>query len=701
LKKISKRYTNSSTFLTEIEALLTIYDNGGHPNISGLRDMYEDNSHFYLVMDLISGGELFDHLSQDGAYSEADAARLIFEIASALAFLHGVGVVHNDLKPENIMLCSRNRRGGTIKLIDFGCAAVGQVTTMGEDMDENDDYDNNQDDEIALNTPSTIFSTQLLPENGTTGYWSPERFQGQICNPAVDIWAVGVILYIMLMGFHPFDRNCDRTDDEVAAAIQENPSPPLDDQHAGHISPSAKDLIRRLMDPDPSKRITGYDLFHHPWVQGETATTEKIEDSDKKLSEFQDLRYKLEASVFSELVKFGHQDLSMSEARKTHRSGRGLSVMKAVFDVFDEDGKGYLTEKDIGKAVTQRTGEILQSRDTKEFLALGNSESGDGEVSFSHFSKLFSGLRHRHFPRGHVIFDAGDVGSSMYFLSSGKVEIKTRKGQLVAILRGGDFFGEGSLLDKDKKRYTTAKCATPVDVIEIKREDFDRYTQSSIDTKNELKRKWRARSLMYAKNLLRLERNLQQRVLKKGDVVYREGDKSDSMFRVDDKEGGELEVLHGDVLVHKYTAGDSFGESSLLFDKPRSSTVRCVSDECFIHEMRKEDFLAVLESSPDLGAALRNMCLKRLFKRAVKQFSMYQKRGLSDDDIIAAFHDSDLDKSGTLNVDEVRALMHRMDPNFPMIDIQQLMKFVDVDEDGFVSLDEFKRIFRQFEDVKA
>jgi serine/threonine protein kinase len=89
LKKISKRYTNSSTFLAETNALLQIYDNGGHPNISGLRDMYEDYSHFYLVMDLISGGELFDHLSNDGAYSEADAARLVFEIASALAFLHG------------------------------------------------------------------------------------------------------------------------------------------------------------------------------------------------------------------------------------------------------------------------------------------------------------------------------------------------------------------------------------------------------------------------------------------------------------------------------------------------------------------------------------------------------------------------------------------------------------------------------------
>jgi hypothetical protein len=89
LKKISKRHTNSSAFRNETAALLRIYDNGGHPNISGLRDMYEDYSHFFLILDLIKGGEMFDHLSKEGAYSEADSARLIFEVASALAFLHG------------------------------------------------------------------------------------------------------------------------------------------------------------------------------------------------------------------------------------------------------------------------------------------------------------------------------------------------------------------------------------------------------------------------------------------------------------------------------------------------------------------------------------------------------------------------------------------------------------------------------------
>ena len=116
--------------------------------------------------------------------------------------------------------------------------------------------------------------------------------------------------------------------------------------------------------------------------------------------------------------------------------------------------------------------------------------------------------------------------------------------------------------------------------------------------------------------------------------------------------------------------------------------------------MRGEDFMAVMNSSPGMAEALRNMCRKRLFKKAVKQFSLEKNRGLSDEDIVAAFHDADMDKSGSLNVEEVRRLMHRMDPRFPVSEIVALLKFVDVDEDGQVSLEEFKKIFRQFEDEK-
>jgi Protein kinase domain len=104
VKKISKRATDDESFQREMDALLHIRKHGGHPNICGLRANYDQGDYYYLVLDLVSGGEMFDHLCNHGAYSEADAARMIREVASALAFLHGLNTVHGDLKPENCTL---------------------------------------------------------------------------------------------------------------------------------------------------------------------------------------------------------------------------------------------------------------------------------------------------------------------------------------------------------------------------------------------------------------------------------------------------------------------------------------------------------------------------------------------------------------------------------------------------------------------
>jgi serine/threonine protein kinase len=457
LKKISKRYTNSSSFKTETDALLHIYDNGGHPNISGLRDMYEDYNHYYMILDLVSGGEMFEHLINYGAYSEADAARLMYEIASALAFLHGIGIVHADLKPENLLLDSKKRIDGVVKIIDFGCAVINDEAATGK---------------RTLNAPHA-------GSNGTTAYWPPERFdKGEklVADPAMDMWAVGIILYIMLTGVHPFDISGTSSDDEIEEIIQKNPNLPIGEGFTDHLSPSAVDLIRRLMAPSPEDRITAYEMLNHSWVRGETASSEKIQDSDKRLSRFKDLRNQLEAGIFAVLVHQGYKDASLSEKHKTG-SERGeeasTNLMKAAFDVFDKEDKGFITSDDLSRVVSERTGLKVSPRDTQAYLA---SREGDesGMISLSSFSKLSAGIRHRHFPRGHIIFRVGEKGDAMYFLNSGKVEVQTRKGQLVAILRSGDFFGEGSLLSEENTRFTTARCATPVDVIEIKREDFER-----------------------------------------------------------------------------------------------------------------------------------------------------------------------------------------------------------------------------------
>ena len=466
LKKISKRYTKSTNFKTETDALLRIYDNGGHPNISGLRDMYEDYTHFYMILDLVSGGEMFEHLIHYGAYSEADAARLMHEVASALAFIHGVGVVHADLKPENLLLCSKNRLDGTIKMIDFGCAVVEDVDSGGGEGE-------------------TLATKQSEGSTGTTAYWPPERFQkGTIPDAPMDMWSVGVILYIMLTGVHPFDVEGMSTDEEIEARIKSADSPPFDPEYTSHLSDSAIDLIKQLMEKDPKKRLTAYEMLQHPWVRGETATKEKMMDSDKKLSRFKDLRQQLEAGVFAVLVSHGHKDYTLSESRSRKLNARNSGdrqeasshIMKRAFEAFDAEGKGYITSNDLGRIVSAHIGKQVSSSDTEEFIATQRGQKGNGtsseNISLSDFSSIFSGIKHKHFPRGHIIFHAGDDGDAMYFINSGKVEIKTRKGQLVAILRSGDFFGEGSLLDEKNKRFTMAKCATPVDVIQIQREDF-------------------------------------------------------------------------------------------------------------------------------------------------------------------------------------------------------------------------------------
>jgi serine/threonine protein kinase len=236
LKKISKRFTNSSAFSNETAALWRVYDNGGHPNISGLRDIYEDYSHFYVILDLARGGELFDHLIKDGQYSEMDAARLATEILSALAFLHNIGVTHCDLKPENILLCSGRRGGETVKLIDFGCAIV----------------DKRGDDDLPFQSSQSNNATKSI---GTRAYWPPECFgKKSKKTDAMDMWSVGVILFIMLVGKHPFDIKGIKTDAEIEETIKSNPHPPM--HLTTHLSPSARDFMRKLMEPNPDERLT-------------------------------------------------------------------------------------------------------------------------------------------------------------------------------------------------------------------------------------------------------------------------------------------------------------------------------------------------------------------------------------------------------------------------------------------------------------
>jgi len=570
LKEIAKRYTNRSAFRNETDALLRIWDNGGHPNISGLRDMYEDHSHYYLILDLVSGGEMFQHLIAYGAYSEADAARLMREVASALAFLHGIGIVHADLKPENLLLCSKMVSNGTIKIIDFGCASVAKSSHQQEEeahstsagFDPNDEREDDGDQSV-----------------GTTAYWPPERFlPGAAATPAMDMWSTGVILYIMLTGVHPFDPHGNSSDAEIEKRLLENPAPPMG-EFTAHLSPSAIDLVKKLMHRDPEKRLNAYSMMRHPWICGETARTEKMEGSAEKLSKFKEMREGIESAIFAALVESSGDGDKINEALVMPRGNTKKSdmhIMKKAFAIFDQAGKGYVTSDDLGRVVSKVTGKVVSSADSKEMLAAASDAGFDEEfspgLSLAVFSDLFGNFKYVHFPKGEMIFNAGDDADAMYFITSGKVELLTRKGQLISILRHGDFFGERGLLESGSKCFTGAKAVTPVDAIKITKKDFIRYAKAS-STKGiqqSLKLKHKINLLRNAKSLIRLQTNLTTRILEKGEVVYAEGDVGDSMFHVDEYDGGELDVYHDNVKVHEYKAGETFGESSLLLKRPRS-----------------------------------------------------------------------------------------------------------------------------------
>ncbi len=188
LKKIPKEYTQNAEFQREMNALLHIRANGGHPNICMLKENFDEEDDYLLVFDLIEGGEMFYHLIQHGAYSEADASRLVRQVASALDFCHGIGLVHADLKPENIMLrnyiLQKNRADFMVKLIDFGCSEV---------LSHPEEHEG-----------SRLPSRKLTHADGaTTAYCPPEAFDNEDIgiNPSMDMWALGGKCSFLLASF--------------------------------------------------------------------------------------------------------------------------------------------------------------------------------------------------------------------------------------------------------------------------------------------------------------------------------------------------------------------------------------------------------------------------------------------------------------------------------------------------------------------
>ncbi|XP_052317836.1 calcium/calmodulin-dependent protein kinase (CaM kinase) II beta 1 isoform X31 [Oncorhynchus keta] len=197
-----------------------------------LHDSISEEGFHYLLFDLVTGGELFEDIVAREYYSEADASHCIQQILEAVLHCHQMGVVHRDLKPENLLLASKCKNAA-VKLADFGLA----IEVQGDQQ-------------------------AWFGFAGTPGYLSPEVLRKEAYGKPVDIWACGVILYILLVGYPPFwDEDQHKLYQQIKAGAYDFPSPEWDT-----VTPEAKNLINQMLTINPAKRITAQEALKHPWV---------------------------------------------------------------------------------------------------------------------------------------------------------------------------------------------------------------------------------------------------------------------------------------------------------------------------------------------------------------------------------------------------------------------------------------------------
>uniref|UniRef100_A0A3Q2XGR4 Calcium/calmodulin-dependent protein kinase IGa n=1 Tax=Hippocampus comes TaxID=109280 RepID=A0A3Q2XGR4_HIPCM len=231
LKCLKKKHLTHSNLENEINVLKRIK----HDNVIGLEDFYESRTHYYLVMQLVSGGELFDRILDRGVFTEKDASLVIKQVLEAVDYLHENSIVHRDLKPENLLYYSADENA-KIMVSDFG---------------------------LSKTLEHGVMSTAC----GTPGYVAPEVLAQKPYSKAVDCWSIGVITYILLCGYPPFfEENETRLFSKIMRAEYAFHSPFWDE-----ISESAKDFIRNMMEKNPMKRFTTEQALRHPWISGNTA----------------------------------------------------------------------------------------------------------------------------------------------------------------------------------------------------------------------------------------------------------------------------------------------------------------------------------------------------------------------------------------------------------------------------------------------
>ncbi|XP_062024522.1 calcium-dependent protein kinase 29 [Rosa rugosa] len=314
----------------------------GQPNIVEFKGAFEDRQNLHLIMELCTGGELFDRIIAKGSYTEREAAKIFRQIVNVVHVCHFMGVMHRDLKPENFLLVSKDE-DAPIKAIDFGLSVFIEQGKVYRDI------------------------------VGSAYYVAPEVLRRNY-GKEIDVWSAGVILYILLSGVPPFWAE---TEKGIFDSIIEGKL----DLHSApwpSISDAAKDLIRKMLTMDPKKRITAAEVLEHQWMKKDGEASDKPIDSAVliRMKQFRAMNKlkKLALKVIAETL-----------------SEEEIHGLKQMFNNIDTDGSGNITVEELRTGLS-RLGSKLTEAEIKQLMDAADIDN-NGTIDYTEF---ITATMHRH-----------------------------------------------------------------------------------------------------------------------------------------------------------------------------------------------------------------------------------------------------------------------------------------------------------------
>ena len=336
--------------LTKFKNEINILSRVDHPNIIRLYEIFEDERYISLIMEYCKGGELFKKINEladkDQSFSEKEAVKIFKQLMSAVSYCHSQGICHRDLKPENILFLTKDP-DSQIKIIDFGLSKIfGEIKPImkGNKVEKN------------------IMSLRV----GTAYYMSPEVLQGNYDNKC-DIWACGVILYIMLCGYPPFDGE---TENEILKAISKKKFS-FPEEEWKSVSDDAKDLIKHMI-CDPDKRYNAEMILNHPWIE------KNAPNSKGNLAKFN--AHSLEN--FGNLYKLTKYVLGFIASRADEND---ITNLRKIFEEMDTNKSGTLNINEIKEGINKMEKEKEIKDEEKEVIIQNIDTDKSSKIEYNEF----------------------------------------------------------------------------------------------------------------------------------------------------------------------------------------------------------------------------------------------------------------------------------------------------------------------------